>query len=93
MEHFHKVLDHFWKRWQREYRLSLRDCHRYSKGGNVKKELCPGDIVVLYDNSRRGFWKLAKVDTLIMGVDVQVRGAVVCVPIREGRTSTLRLPV
>jgi len=94
MEHFHKVLDHFWKRWQREYLLSLRDCHRYSKGGNVKKELCPGDVVVLYDDSsRRGFWKLAKVETLIWGVDEQVSGAVVHVPTREVRTSTLRRPV
>ena len=67
--------------------MSLRDCHRYNKGGNVKKELCPGDVIVLYDDSsQREFWKMVKVKTLIRGVDEQVRGAVV-------RTSTLRLPV
>lgn len=95
MQHFHKVLDHFWRRWQREYLLSLRDCHRYSKGGNVKDKLCPGDMVVLYDESkRRGFWKIAKVEKLIRGADEQVRGAVIRIPSRvTGRTSTLRRPV
>jgi len=94
MRHLYKVLDHFWNRWQREYLLSLRDCHRYSKGTSVLKEFCVGDVVVLYDDSsRRGFWKLAKVEMLIRGVDGQVRGAVVRVPSREGRTTTLRRPV
>ena len=74
--------------------MSLRDCHRYGKGGDVKEELCPGDVVVLYDDSsRRGFWKLDKVETLIKGVDGQVRGAVVRIPSREGKTTTLRHPV
>ena len=94
MQYFHTVLDHFWKRWRREYLLSLRDCHRYSKGNDVKEELCIGDVVVLYDeSSRRGFWKLAKVDALIKGADEQVRGAVIRVPSRDGRTTILRRPV
>jgi len=50
--------------------------------------------VVLYDDSsRRGFWKLAKVEMLIRGADGQVRGAVVRIPSREGTTTTLRHPV
>ena len=60
LQYFHTVLDHFWKRWRREYLLSLRDCHQYSKGNDVKRKLAVGDVVVLYkEGTRRGFWKLA----------------------------------
>jgi len=51
-------------------------------------------VVVLYDDSsQNGFWKLAKVEAFIQGVDKQVRGAVICIPTREGRTFPLRRPV
>ena len=64
MKHFSMILNHFWRRWKKEYLLSLRECHRYSKGVDVKRALCPGDIVVMRDDgSRRGFWRLARVQT------------------------------
>jgi len=94
LQYFHTVLDHFWKRWRQEYLLSLRDCHRYSKGNDVKRKLAVGDVVVLYEEgTRRGFWKLAKVETLIWGSDDQVRGAIIRIPSREGKTSILQQPV
>ena len=95
MKHFQMILDHFWMRWRKEYLLSLRDCHRYSKGTVVKKELHPGDVVVMYDDSHhRGFWRLARVQKLMTGVDGQTRGAVIRVQSKgEKGTTTLRRPV
>ena len=95
MKHFNMILNHFWRRWRKEYLLSLRDYHRYSKGIDIKKELSPGDVVVMYDDShQRGFWRLARVQKLVKGVDGQVIGAVICVQSKgEKRATTLRRPV
>ena len=95
MKHFSMILNHFWRRWKKEYLLSLRECHRYSKGASVKRALWPGDIVVMCgDGSRRGFWRLARIDQLIEGIDEQVRGAAICVSSRgDKRPAILRHPV
>ena len=89
------ILSHFWRRWRKEYLLSLRDCHCYSKGVDVKKKLSPGYVVIMYDNSsQRGFWRLARIEKLMEGVDGQARGAVIRVPSRgEKKTAVLRCPV
>ncbi len=31
MIHLNTVLEHFWKRWEKEYLLELREVHRYGK--------------------------------------------------------------
>ena len=49
---------------------------------------------MLHDDSKpRGFLKLARVKELLKGRDLQVRGAVVVVPGKNGRTKTLNRPV
>ena len=69
MNHLRKTLDHFWKRWQREYLLQLRDCHRHYKKADERGDtLCEGQIVLVYsDKHMRGFWKLGntKIDTRV----------------------------
>ena len=92
--HFSMILNHFWRKWKKEYLLSLRDCHRYSKEIDVKKKLCSGDIVVMCnDASQRGFWRLARVEKLIHGIDGQVREADLRVLRGDKRPVILRHPV
>ena len=53
-----------------------------------------GDVVVVHDdNCPRGFWKLAKVESLRKGADELVRGAAVRVSSKGSRTSVLRRPL
>lgn len=79
MIHLSKVLDHFWKRWTKEYLLELREAHRLApnQGRNcTTQQISVGDIVLVQDEDRpRGFWRLARVEGLIKGSDGQVRGA------------------
>ena len=55
------VLDHFWRRWKKDYLLELRNSH--------------GDIVIIQETDQpREFWRLAKIEDLITGSDGQARG-------------------
>ena len=73
--HLNNVLDHFWKRWNGEYLLELRDSHHQ----NLRKtsdKISVGDIVLIHDMKQpRGYWKTAKVKNLIMRADGLTRGA------------------
>lgn len=86
MNHLNLLLQHFWKRWSREYLTELRDAHRYGtspQGGN--KEITIGDVVLIHDEKHpRAFWKLGKVEKLIKGQDGNVRGAVIRVHSNTG---------
>ena len=87
-----KKLHHFWKRWQREYLLALRERHEgrtASKGRSAKE----GDVVIVHeDGVKRGDWKMGVVDGLIRGRDNEVRGAHVRVT-TNGRVVNLTRPV
>ena len=93
MSHLNLLLQHFWKRWSREYLTELRDAHRYSaspRGSN--KEITIGDIVLVHDEKHpRAFWKLGRVEKLIKGQDGNVRGAVIRFHSNTG-TSVLKRP-
>ena len=70
-------IQHFRRRWQREYLVELREFHR-PKGKNVT--LPPvriNDVVILHDQgtSQRAFWKLARITDLIKGRGGKVRRA------------------
>ena len=78
LKHFRIILNYFWRRWKKEYLLSLRECHHYSKGADVKITLCPEDIVVMRDDgSWVGFCRLARIEQLIEEINGQVWGAVI----------------
>ena len=69
-----KKLTHFWKRWQKEYLTELRETHKIT--GKNADVIQVGDIVLVKEeNTKRGLWKLAKVEQLLQGSDGQVRGA------------------
>ena len=61
-----KKLQHFWKRWQREYLTALRESHENKTAG---KGISPkeGDVVVHEDGVKRGLWKMGVVEGLICG--------------------------
>lgn len=94
LRHLNATLNHFWKRWKREYLLELREAHRYHNGKEDATPPSVGDIVLVSDDSTpRGLWKLARVNSLIKGKDGQTRGAVLQVASGSGRSSTLQRPI
>ena len=78
MKHLSQVLDHFWKRWRREYLAELRDAHQFQTRSNGTHHISVGDVVLIHDDDHpRTFWKLGKVEELISGSDDAIRGALV----------------
>ena len=65
MIHLNTVLEHFWKRWKREYLLELHESHRHANHPPKKShcsQIAVDDVVLVHEDSKpRGFWKLAKV--------------------------------
>ena len=94
MRHLNVVLNQFWKRWQREYLLELREAHRYSSGNSdASSAVSIGDIVLVHDDKPRGFWRLARIENVITGRDGQIRGAILRVASEKGRSTTLQRPL
>ena len=66
-------LTQFWKRWRKEYLLELQEAHRYEGRTADTCPLTPNDVALVHDDAKpRGFWRLARVRSLIEGVDGQV---------------------
>ena len=85
-------IQHFRRRWQREYLVELIKVHR-PKGKNVT--LAPvriNDVVILNDQgtSQRAFWKLARITDLIKGRDGKVHGVRVLV---AGKKTLIERPL
>lgn len=92
--YLNSVINHFWKRWSREYLLELRDAHRHHNNNTLTAPVKPGDVVVVHDEGHpRAFWKLARVKELIVGRDGQPRGAVLRLPRKSGQQTTLQRPL
>ena len=82
------LLLQFTNEWPKEYLLSLREsCKTNSrvKGGS---SVSVGDVVVLKEDTKRMFWRLAVVEELLSGPDGQVRAATVRVG-KSGRQKQL----
>ena len=91
--HLAMTLQHFWKRWRREYLLQLRDCHRKNVKNKPHPLLKKGDIIIVHDDKQvRGLWKLAKIERLLKGADGLVRGTVIWIPSKSA-SKTLRRPL
>ena len=87
-----RVLNHFWRRWSKEYLIELRDAHRNQKADSTLAK--PGEVVVIHDEGcPRGFWKLAVIEKLIVGKDGHTRGAVLRLPSKDGQRTTLQRPL
>lgn len=90
------VLNHFWKRWQAEYLLDLRDSHRQQcagRRGNGAIKASIRDVVLLQEDKPLALWRLASVKQLITGSDGRVRAAILAVPSGHGQTSIFQRPI
>lgn len=93
-KHLNGVLNHFWKRWSKEYLLELRESHRHLATTGTVSNVKIGEVVVVHDeNHPRGFWRLGQVDRLITGKDGHTRGAVVRLSNKNGHSTTLQRPL
>jgi hypothetical protein len=73
-----KYLQHFWKLWQEEYLLSLREkSQRFLKQPRCSfaKKPAVGDVVLVHDNTPKGTWKIAKLTEVIISFDGCIRTA------------------
>ena len=73
--------------------LELREAHRHNKGTDAAPVEVGDVVVVQNDGQPRGFWKLARVEDIIMGKDGKIRGAAVRVADKQGRPITLHRPI
>ncbi|KAL9973727.1 hypothetical protein ACROYT_G020217 [Oculina patagonica] len=70
-----KKLQHFWRRWQREYLTALRESNESTTSGKGRSPK-EGDVVVVQgDGVKRGLWKMGVVEGVICGRENEVRGA------------------
>ena len=96
MKYLNAVLNHFWKRWQTEYLMNLRESHWQQHAGRNSDDattINTGDVVLLQEDKPRALWRLARVKQLITGRDGRVRAAIITVPSRDGQTSTYQRPI
>ena len=94
--YFQTIIDHYWKRFSKEYLLELHQHHLNSHKGNYDDlgEQLLGDVVLIKDDAtKRNVWKKGRVDELVRGADGKVRGAVLKVNSPTGKSSTIRRPV
>ena len=68
-------VEHFWKRWAREYLVSLRETHKM-KAQSKSVVVKPGDAVMIHDDGlKRSRWAMGIVEETISGNDGVIRGA------------------
>ena len=93
MKYLSIKLEHFWKRWRKEYLTELREHHKRNLprcGTVIEME----DVVTVAEEGvSRGKWRLGKVEELITGNDGETRGAKVKVLTKKGRPMYLNRPV
>ena len=86
-------VEHFWKRWAREYLVSLRETHKMktqSKSVVVK----PGDAVMIHDDGlKRSRWAMGIVEETISGNDGVIRGARLRRLSSDGKHQVIERPI
>ena len=97
MRYLNVKLNHFWKRWRKEYLVELRNAHRHSPithGHGVAREIRVGEVVMVHDDDLpRGQWKLATIKSLFRGIDGLVRSASVRTLSPGGQVTILNRPI
>ena len=69
------AVNHFWKRWYKEYLVDLREHHKLHKPKDGER-IEIGDVVLVEEeNAKRNSWKLGRVNEVIKGRDGIIRGA------------------
>ena len=89
VKHLISTMNQFWRRWRHKY---LMNCENTS-GTATRTQTAAGDLVMVHnENQPRGFWKMAKVQSLIVGKDGKVRGATLRVSSGSGKSTVLQRP-
>ena len=92
VERIDRTVDHFWRRWSRDYLTEIRDIRRKSNARG-KTEIKIGDVVLIHDNKlKRSQWRIGRVDELIISKDGQIRGAGLITTTEKG-TGRLKRPI
>ena len=86
------LLDHFWKRWSREYLSELRE-HQNCRNKVPGHQVQAGDVAMTHDNLPRNRWKLGLVIELYEGKDGFKRGCKLRTITKTGRASYLNRPI
>ena len=88
------LLGHFWKRFNKEYLLSLREFHNLAIKGCSSDVISKGTVVsVQEDNQPRGSWKLGKTEEVHTGNDGKLRGCQVKVITNTGKPNFINCPI
>ena len=73
-----KLLSHWWNRWKHEYLVDLRESHDLATKRVGQPNIAVGDVVTVHeDKTPRGFWRMGKIEELIISKDKRARGATV----------------
>ena len=87
------MLDHYEKRWRKEYLTELREFQR-NNDRLPAKQLKIGDIVLIEEEGLpRSRWRMGKVQELISSKDGYVRGCKLRVHNQNRKVSYLNRPV
>ncbi|RMX46501.1 hypothetical protein pdam_00020512 [Pocillopora damicornis] len=85
-----KIMQAFWKQWQREYLTGLREQHSSQKNKNISGEpVTRGKVVLIHDETPRNQWKLGVIIQLHQGKDGLVRS----VTLRTARGNLISRPI
>ena len=93
-KHHHLVISQFVKRWRNEYQVNLRESYSIKRKHKSIPKVKEGDVVILKNEStKHAFWKLAIIESLIVGQDGVARATIVKAANSEGRPKSLRRSV
>ena len=93
MKYVNSVLQHYWRRWSREYVVNLREFHK-SKNPKNQRIVTPGEVVLVHDEKTpRQSWKIGRIIETQTSADGEVRGVKVAVVNKKGRLYNLNRPV
>ena len=88
-----KIITRFWRKWQKEYLINLRESHKMNTSKKSLK-INVGDVVSIFEVVlKRRHWKVGKVLRIIRGKDDVIRGAVVQIFNEKNGKETINRPL
>ena len=91
-----RTIQLFWNKFQHCYLAELREHHMYqNKENKANRSLKVDDVVIVKDDilTPRSSWRIARVKSLIIGRDGNVRGGVLSAISQDGKRTTLTRPL
>ena len=91
--HMNKIIKRFWRKWQKEYLINLRESQKMNTSKKSLK-INVGDVVSIFEEGlKRRHWKVGKVLRIIRGKDDVIRGAVVQIFNEKNGKETINRPL